>query len=114
MHIAFKMVIFRILKRASTDFMSKKSSQHLTMPAEIWATSFLVGIVGDKLLGPIALPSGLRSAVYCRLWGNDLAMFLEHASLSMATRVHARWDTTCCPHCQTAPQPDFWSTVDRR
>jgi hypothetical protein len=43
-----------------------------------------VGIFGDQLLGPGALPSRLTSAVYHRFFVNDLPVLLEHQRQHMS------------------------------
>jgi hypothetical protein len=53
--------------------------------------------------------------VYHRFLVNNLPVLLEHVPLHQRQHVVHAWLGTISfsLHCQTAPEPDFWWTVDR-
>jgi hypothetical protein len=101
--------------------MSKKVpvNIHLEINA-CWDTGWVhvwVGILHDQLLGQVALPNSLGSAVYYHLLANDLPVLLEHVPRNQQQHMWFVHDgaqgTTFSLYCQTVPEPDFWWTVDR-
>jgi methylthioribose-1-phosphate isomerase len=87
-------------------------SLHTTMTSQHqhrFSTNMWVGILGDQLLGPVALPNRLTGAVYHCFFGKLFTSTLGTCVSPSTTHVvRTQWGITPSSiQCETEPEPNF-------